>query len=84
MPKKSTLKWLETIQDKEVRKKAIKHYHADKDNLNCPFPPIDSLFGAISWAFTWVDTKEGIPYWTGVARDFDEKREPLANEGGRL
>ncbi len=84
MPKKTTLEWLETIKDDEIRDKAIKYYNADTDNFNCPYPPVDTLFGAISWGFTWIDTKEGIPYWTGIARDFDEKRKPLAMEGTHL
>ncbi len=56
---KTIKQWLETIEDKEIRKKAL----ANMDLT------ADSLEEALSMAFTWKDTPEGEDYWMEVYKN---------------
>ena len=68
MNRKTTLELLETINDKEIKEKAIAYYNEDKLNENCSYPAIaNDLYHALLWAFSFKRTKEGANYWVGIA-----------------
>lgn len=67
----STLEWLKSIKDEEIREKAIANYNNDPSNLmDCNKFPAggNSLFDAIVWAFPFTKTEEGLSYWSDVCK----------------
>lgn len=61
---KTIREWLETIEDKEVREKAIANLKRDCEQND--FEKRNSLSYAIHGAFTWVDAPEGPEYWLNI------------------
>jgi len=58
---KSTKKWFESIEDPEVKRKALKNTR--KDELDKKEPSLsDALYGA----FMWGNSPEGFGYWKDI------------------
>lgn len=61
--------WLESIDDKEVRDRALKNSY--KYGVNEVKEP--NLSEAILGAFRWDETPEGAEYWQNIHEDFECK-----------
>ena len=55
---KTIKEWLETIEDPEIRKKALGNMDSDDEDY-----PRNSLPEAMVSAFLWKDSPEGYKYW---------------------
>lgn len=76
METKSILQWLEEIPHPEIRERAIKNYHAEKDEQFLSKRRergYGSFADAIDWSFYWDTTPEGHNFWSDVyGREFDK------------
>lgn len=68
MESRTILEWLETIEDKEIRQKAISNYHncygsTKKTDGSLTY---QSLKFAIGAAFLWHLTPEGSQFWSDL------------------
>lgn len=66
MQSRTILEWLETIEDKDIRQKAISNYHYcyKTDGTNDGSLTYQSLEFAIGAAFIWNETPEGHQFWS--------------------
>lgn len=63
---KNIKEWLETIEDSEIKEKALKNF--SKQGI---FNSVQSsLVHAIESAFVWSETPEGSKYWISISQDF--------------
>ena len=63
---KTALEWLNTIENTQIRAKAVENWQ--KQHKNLPQTLKESLVDAIQTAFVWDETPEGVEYW-GEFRD---------------
>lgn len=61
---KKIIEWLQTIQDPDVREKAIRN--CENDNMNTGDVYVSSLVSAINGGFLWHKTPEGWGYWMKI------------------
>ncbi len=60
------LEWLHTIEDVEVRERAVRNYENEMpEEVVEPESLEDALFGA----FVFMDTPEGSDYWHKIAHN---------------